>query len=45
MTKKEFKKFVKIREFSTRYSGRLKKHFIKKTGFKMDIHNIINSKL
>ena len=43
MTKNEFRKFALLRGYLVNYSGKLKKFFIRKE-FKMDIHNIINTK-
>lgn len=45
MIKKEFKEFAKKRGFTTHYSGKLKKHFLKFCPpLKMNIHELINSK-
>ena len=46
MTKKQFAKFAQDRGFTSHYSGKLKKFFIRKMtcGFKMNIHALINSK-
>lgn len=45
MTKKEIKEFAKQRGFTAHYSGKLKKHFFRPTGFGMNVHALINAKV
>ena len=45
MTKMKLREFAKKRGFKTRYSGKLRKHFLTFVPqWKMNIHELINSK-
>ena len=45
MNKSEFKNYASERGFTTHYSGKLKKHFLRPIlGFKININAIINNK-
>ncbi len=44
MTKREFIEYARACQVWAFYSGKKKRFFLKKTGFKMNIHAIINNK-
>jgi len=47
LTKAQFRKFAEERNCITKYSGKLKKHFITRLEYlgKIDVHRLINNKI